>query len=177
MCRLKGLEIMNDDPSEVDVLYAKIDDPTGRLQLIADRVYEWMMDSEPRFLQDKFDHLDNVKLHVTLMNSRYRKGEEVGEEDWERSGPVGGGGAAAAATAARRTFDAKDILTHFSDFDFGEVLVKEVHISQRFSSGPDGFYQATRKLSLDGSLFRGNDPPSTERPPVYDHYSDEPSCG
>ena len=35
---IKGLEIMNDDPSDVDVLYAKIVDQTGKLQKIVDAI-------------------------------------------------------------------------------------------------------------------------------------------
>lgn len=35
---IKGLEIMNDDPSDVDVLYARIVDKTGKLQNIVDAI-------------------------------------------------------------------------------------------------------------------------------------------
>ncbi|OQV24521.1 putative Activating signal cointegrator 1 complex subunit 1 [Hypsibius exemplaris] len=167
-CRLKGLEIMNDDPSEVDVLYAKIEDPTGRLQQIADSVYEWFMEAEPRFLQDKFDHVDNVKLHVTLLNSRFRKGEEIGEEEVES---VGG------KSRSRKTFDATDILKHFGDYDFGTVHIKEIHVSQRFSSDSNGFYKATRKLVLDAEFFRSSETSSEQQQPfVHESYSDEPTC-
>ena len=30
---IEGLEIMNDDPGEVDVLYAKVEEQSGRLQV------------------------------------------------------------------------------------------------------------------------------------------------
>lgn len=30
---IQGLEIMNDDPGEVDVLYAKVEEQSGRLQV------------------------------------------------------------------------------------------------------------------------------------------------
>ena len=30
---IRGLEIMNDDPGEVDVLYAKVEEQSGRLQV------------------------------------------------------------------------------------------------------------------------------------------------
>ena len=35
---ISGLEIMNDDPSDVDVLYGKIVDKTGKLQSIVDAI-------------------------------------------------------------------------------------------------------------------------------------------
>lgn len=163
---------MNDDPAEVDVLYANLEDSTGRLQTISDRVYEWFKDCEPRFLQANFDHVENIKLHVTLLNSRFRKGEEIGEEDVQspRQSP---------RQNPRRTFDAREILKHFGDFDFGQVSVKEIHISQRFSTGLDGFYQSTRRLALDAAFFDDSAAwQETDQPPTSDPgYSDEPSCG
>ena len=37
---ITGLEIMNDDPAEVDVLYAKVDDPSGELQQAAEAIVD-----------------------------------------------------------------------------------------------------------------------------------------
>ena len=35
---ISGLEIMNDDPSDVDVLYGKVKDTSGKLQRIVDSI-------------------------------------------------------------------------------------------------------------------------------------------
>ena len=35
---ISGLEIMNDDPSDVDVLYGKVKEPSGKLQKIVDLI-------------------------------------------------------------------------------------------------------------------------------------------
>ena len=35
---ISGLEIMNDDPSDVDVLYGRVKDSTGKLQSIVDSI-------------------------------------------------------------------------------------------------------------------------------------------
>ena len=35
---ISGLEIMNDDPSDVDVLYGRVKDSTGKLQIIVDSI-------------------------------------------------------------------------------------------------------------------------------------------
>ena len=35
---ISGLEIMNDDPSDVDVLYGKVKDTSGKLQQIVDSI-------------------------------------------------------------------------------------------------------------------------------------------
>lgn len=45
---ISGLEIMNDDPSDVDVLYGKIVDKTGKLQSIVDAIGMY------QFVQVKF---------------------------------------------------------------------------------------------------------------------------
>ena len=37
---IAGLEIMNDDPGEVDVLYGKVKDPEGNLQEVAERIVD-----------------------------------------------------------------------------------------------------------------------------------------
>ncbi|GAV04397.1 hypothetical protein RvY_14681 [Ramazzottius varieornatus] len=172
-CRLRGLEIMNDDPAEVDVLYAKVVDPTDRLQTIADQIYENYMHSEPRFSQDKFDGLKHVKLHVTLINSRYRKGTELGEDDLDLL-------SVAAKATARKTFDASSILQHFGQYDFGECVVNEIHISQRFSTGENGFYKCKRKLILDPKALKNHlqqrDATSTVKISSDRMYNDEPTC-
>ncbi|XP_055339530.1 activating signal cointegrator 1 complex subunit 1-like isoform X2 [Paramacrobiotus metropolitanus] len=154
--RLRGLEIMNDDPTDVDVLYGKIEDPSGILQKLADRIYRHLARASPRFLLDQHENRDFVKLHATLMNSRFRKGEEVGEDD-------------AGGNMKRKAFDASGILQQFGAFDFGECELAEVHLSQRYSSGEDGFYRPTRMLKIDASFF-------TESGDTVECYGDEPNC-
>lgn len=172
-CRLQGLEIMNDDPSEVDVLYAKVVDASDRFQAIADQVYEYYMNSEPRFSQDKFDDLEHVKLHVTLINSRFRKGTELGEEDLEL--PSG-----ATKAPTKKTFDASSILQHFGQFDFGECTVQEIHISQRYSTAENGFYKCTRRVVLDPKIPRNRvQQKSAVNNAAFSSsriYNDEPTC-
>lgn len=71
---------MNDDPSEVDVLYGKIHAEPDKniLQDLANRILD-------HFTQDnliKPDSRQNVKLHITLMNTLFREEEleEINEE-------------------------------------------------------------------------------------------------
>ena len=63
---LRGLEYMNDAPTEVDVLYAQLAQGHNkdRLQLLADGLVERFVDAG--LLRREFD---SVKLHVTLMNT------------------------------------------------------------------------------------------------------------
>lgn len=88
-----GLDYMNDDPSEVTVLYAKVQNP--ELQNLADKIQTFFCDCGKiliYFLKYKLKHTfinyvflinldlalqprnDHVKLHVTLINTGfYRK--------------------------------------------------------------------------------------------------------
>ena len=44
--RVRGIEVMNDDPSEVKVLYAKVEDPSeGLLQEIVDKIVDYFIDA------------------------------------------------------------------------------------------------------------------------------------
>ncbi|KAH7974539.1 hypothetical protein HPB49_016505 [Dermacentor silvarum] len=85
MVRVHGLEIMNDDESEVDVLYAKVsssyikEGPSRspgkcRLQLLADAVAQRFLDSGFMLRQqDRGRGPEHVKLHMTIMNTRLRE--------------------------------------------------------------------------------------------------------
>lgn len=66
---------------------------------------------------------DNVKLHVTLMNSVYRNTENGNEY------------------VKRKSFDASLILEKYRHFKFGVVALKNVHLSIRFQFGDDKYYK------------------------------------
>lgn len=75
---------------------------------------------------------DNVKIHVTLLNSKYR-----GKKDGSDSPKL-----------KRESFDGSEILEKFCDYDFGVMELSNIHLSQRQSLSPDGFYQPTCIISL-----------------------------
>ena len=56
---------------------------------------------------------DRVKLHITVVNTLFRKDEEFSEEK------------------VRETLDSRQILELFGDKSFASVTLKEVHLSQR----------------------------------------------
>ncbi|CAH8645281.1 unnamed protein product [Heterobilharzia americana] len=74
---LRGLEYMNDDPASVHVLYAKLADSPDfqRLQSIANELSSLFADknltSTGPYRAD-----NSVKLHMTLLNSKYRQERE-----------------------------------------------------------------------------------------------------
>ena len=91
---IKGIEIMNDDPDRVDVLYARIIDDSGRLQRLSDALVSSL---EAEGLLDR--QYDHVKLHATLMNSVF-----ASKDDDQQKGN-------------RQTFRAKPILEVHSKFN------------------------------------------------------------
>lgn len=120
--KLVGLDYMNDDPSAVDVLYAKV--VSENLQEISNGIAEYF--SSRGFMQMKNDH---VKLHVTLINSLFRESRAKDQGN-------------------RTKFDASEILKKYKDFYFGDINIKEIHLSQRFSKASNGYYEATGILKL-----------------------------
>ncbi|XP_001687889.2 activating signal cointegrator 1 complex subunit 1 [Anopheles gambiae] len=126
--RVRGLEYMNDDPHAVDVLYAKIESPV--LQTAADQIYDYFI--AKGLMQKKYEH---VKLHATLINSLFRASQsEIVDEK--------------AAERKRITFDASEIMRLYGDYDFGSLVLNEIHLSQRFSTSCTGYYEATAVMKL-----------------------------
>lgn len=120
--KMKGLEIMNDDPSATRVLYASVEAP--ELQKFADQCLGHLQttglcatDNQTR---------DSVKLHMTVMNNRYR--QEV--------------------KTCENSFDAREILKRFGDYDFGSAKCQALHLCVLKSRGEDGFYKITGSLEF-----------------------------
>jgi len=142
---MRGLEYMNDDPSEVDVLYAQINmaDGSDKLHSVADRIVDHFCSKNLMTQQ-----YDRVKIHATVMNTLFRRDPTGTDTPVSRSGGGGGGGAAVAVKKDRESFDAQKIFKSFGDYEFGDHAISEVHLSTRYSSGPDGYYLPAAKLNL-----------------------------
>lgn len=124
--RLRGLEIMNDDPSDTHVLFAKVEDTEdGRLKKLCSLLSAKLL-SEGLITEDDAD----VKLHATILNTRYRN---LGADD--RSAP-------------RISFDARAMLDKFGAYDFGTVRIPSLELSQRGKYGPEGYYHCVQKVHL-----------------------------
>uniref|UniRef100_A0A8D8XG39 Activating signal cointegrator 1 complex subunit 1 n=1 Tax=Cacopsylla melanoneura TaxID=428564 RepID=A0A8D8XG39_9HEMI len=129
--KLKGLEIMNDDPAEVDILYAKVVDESGLVQKLCDDVVQYFI--RLHLISKAYQKYDTVKLHVTLMNTKYRIRHQATNDP---------------GSEKRTTFNAKEILDSLGDFDFGETFVYCVHLSQRHTSDIDGYFKSSGVISL-----------------------------
>ncbi|KAI5736419.1 hypothetical protein M8J76_003053 [Diaphorina citri] len=128
---LKGLEIMNDDPAEVDILYAKVVDDSGLVQKLCDDVVQYFISQH--LISKAYQKYDTVKMHVTLMNSKYRMRQNPSSDT---------------NSEKRSTFNAKDILESLGDFEFGETFVYCVHLSQRHTHEMDGYFKPSAVISL-----------------------------
>lgn len=81
---------------------------------------------------------DNVKLHVTLINSKYRSQSTQSSEADDTT---------QLSRKTRETFDGSQILQKYADYDFGVVELKYLHLSQRHTLDLDGYYQPTFVMS------------------------------
>lgn len=133
--QLAGLEYMNDDPAEVDVLYAQVNDTTDRLQSLADRLVDRF--TSTGLMQKEYDR---VKLHATIMNTIFRK-DPTGTTELRKT-------ADGRRLGDRESFDATNVLKRFANYNFGNHTVSTIHLSQRHSFGPTGYYTCAASLNL-----------------------------
>nr|XP_047130286.1 activating signal cointegrator 1 complex subunit 1 [Hydra vulgaris] len=132
---LKGLEYMNDDPSEVDVLYAKVEDSTKRIQNFVDELVK-TLSSFPCVRKEK----ESVKLHATLMNTIFRLDDTNNCTNFDKPNKCG--------KKQRVTFDARDIFESFEDFDFARIPVNSIDINVRGRFESNGLYRKSAAISL-----------------------------
>lgn len=151
MVRVYGLEIMNDDEDEVDVLYAKVlscikegtsrSSEKCRLQMLADEVAKRFLDSGLMLRQhDRAPTsrgVEHVKLHMTLMNTRLREQRFATENT-----------ALAPARKPRNSFDASAIMKRNRDFNFGRIHVPSINVVDPHDCDTDGFYKRVAALVL-----------------------------
>ena len=143
---LCGLEIMNDDPTAVDVLYAKVSQKNSEiLQLMVDFIYKRF--ASCGYFQKSFSR-DFVKMHVTLINKKFGQDAAMNtskESEQKSNNKVG----FEEETILDKTFDVRGILEQFSDFEFGSFAADKIHLSQRYSTDcKTGFYAHSYILDL-----------------------------
>ena len=143
-CRIQvvGLEIMNDDESAVDILYArtKLQDGSDRLQLFVDTFMSELGHRIPDFVEQRQDR-QHVKLHVTIMNSKFKAKALVTHDS---PNPV----ARDRAFWRRESFDARAILKEYRDHDFGCTEFNKLHLSKHGEYGPDGYFKCISEVLL-----------------------------
>lgn len=75
---------------------------------------------------------ENVKIHITLMNTKYRKTESR-KRKWKDK---------------RKPFDARIIMEKYKDYHFGECALKEIHLSWIAKVDDNGFYKPLSVITM-----------------------------
>ncbi|KAL0415207.1 UNVERIFIED_CONTAM: protein JINGUBANG [Sesamum latifolium] len=123
--RLKGLDCMRGSLAKARVVYAPVEEigSDGRLlracQVIIDAFVEAGLVNEK-------DAQQKLKLHATLMNARHRKRKKK--------------------TRKLDSFDARGIFDLYGSEEWGEYLIREAHLSQRFVFDENGYYHCCASI-------------------------------
>ncbi|RWR77853.1 activating signal cointegrator 1 complex subunit 1 isoform X2 [Cinnamomum micranthum f. kanehirae] len=129
--RLKGLECMKGSPAKARVLYASVEEVGGedRLLRACETIIEAYVDAG-LILERDAQH--RLKLHATLMNARHRKRKK--------------------RTRRYDSFDARDIYKQYGSVEWGEYLIHEAHLSQRFAFDDNGYYHCCTSVPFPQSM-------------------------
>ncbi|CAG9838644.1 unnamed protein product [Diabrotica balteata] len=126
-----GIECMNNDYENVHILYAKakILNETGEmtLQTLANGLSVHFYE---RGLLKK--HQENIKLHMTLINTKYRAEPGSPRRRWIK----------------RKSIDARKIMEKYKDYEFGQCDLNSIHIANISTLGKDGFYELLASVEL-----------------------------
>ncbi|KAK4879745.1 hypothetical protein RN001_007891 [Aquatica leii] len=125
--QVSGIDCMTENYFKANVLYAnaKIVNDTDEdlLQKIANAILEYFYE---RGLVIQYK--ETVKLHVTLINTRYRRSSAQNTPKKVR------------VYYKKQPFNAMSIMNKYKDFCFGESVFDSLHLSCMSSVGEDGFY-------------------------------------
>ncbi|ERM98705.1 hypothetical protein AMTR_s00109p00142690 [Amborella trichopoda] len=117
--RLKGLDCMRGSVSEACVLYTPVEEIGGEGRLM--RACQVIIDAYVKAgLVLQKDACRKLKLHGTVMNVKFRKRTV-------RTRKIG-------------SFDAHDIFEQYGSEEWGEYVIGEAHLSQRFKYDRSGYY-------------------------------------
>ncbi|KAJ7003062.1 hypothetical protein NC653_008333 [Populus alba x Populus x berolinensis] len=129
--RLKGLDTMRGSLSRARVLYAPVEEIGSEDRLLrACPFLEVIIDAfvEAGLVLEK-DAKHKLKLHATVMNARNRKGKRQSKND---------------------SFDARGVFKQFGSEDWGEYVIPEAHLSQRFVYDENGYYHCCASIPFPG---------------------------
>ncbi|XP_019448167.1 PREDICTED: uncharacterized protein LOC109351224 isoform X3 [Lupinus angustifolius] len=124
--RLKGLDCMKGSLAKARVLYAPVEEigSEGRLLRACQIIIDAYVDAG---LVLEGDAKQKLKLHATVMNARHRK-----RVKWTKK--------------SSDSFDARGIFKRYGSEDWGQYLIREAHLSQRFSFDEHGYYHCCTSI-------------------------------
>ncbi|KAF2613546.1 hypothetical protein F2Q70_00010053 [Brassica cretica] len=121
--RLKGLDCMRGSLAKARVLYIPVEEigDEGRLLQVITDAFV-----KAGLVLEK-DANQSLKLHATVMNARHRKRKKMD------------------------SFDAREIHKQFGNEDWGEYLIQEAHLSQRFVFDQSGYYHCCASIPFENT--------------------------
>ncbi|XP_060205733.1 uncharacterized protein LOC132633372 isoform X1 [Lycium barbarum] len=123
--RLKGLECMKGSPAKARVVYAPVEVIGGEDRLLrACQVINNAFTEAGLVLEN--DSNQKLKLHATIMNARHRKSTR--------------------GSRKADSFDARSIFGQYGSEEWGEYLIREAHLSQRFVFDDNGYYHCCASI-------------------------------
>ncbi|KAF5285750.1 hypothetical protein FQR65_LT02278 [Abscondita terminalis] len=133
--KVSGINCMNDNVAKANILYANAkiehEGDDDLLQKIANAISEYFYE-KGLIIQYK----ENVKLHVTLINIKYRRSSSQSTPKKSRW------------YFKKQPFNATSILEKYKDFYFGESVFDSIHLSHMSSQGEDGFYKPLAMITF-----------------------------
>ncbi|GLT53345.1 hypothetical protein SLA2020_266230 [Shorea laevis] len=129
--RLKGLDCMRGSLAKARVLYAPVEEIGGEDRLL--RACQVIIEAyvEAGLVLEK-DANHKLKLHATVMNARHRK-----RGKWTRNVD---------------SFDARGIFKQYGSEEWGQYLIGEAHLSQRFAFDENGYYHCCASIQFPESM-------------------------
>ncbi|KAL0010375.1 hypothetical protein SO802_005483 [Lithocarpus litseifolius] len=129
--RLKGLDCMRGPLAKARVLYAPVEEIGSEDRLL--RACQVITDAyvEAGLVLEK-DAKQKLKLHATVMNARHRK-----RKKWTRNAD---------------SFDARGIFKQFGSEEWGKYLIREAHLSQRFTFDENGYYHCCASIPFPENM-------------------------
>ncbi|KAE9585884.1 putative K domain, cyclic phosphodiesterase [Lupinus albus] len=130
--RLKGLDCMKGSLAKARVLYAPVEEigSEGRLLRACQIIIDAYVDAG---LVLEGDAKQRLKLHATVMNARHRK-----RGKWTKK--------------SSDSFDARGIFKRYGSEDWGQYLIREAHLSQRFSFDEHGYYHCCASIPFPENM-------------------------
>lgn len=123
--RLRGLDCMRGSLAKARVVYLPVVEIGGEGRLL--RACQVIIDAfvKAGLVLEK-DANRSLKLHATVMNERHRK-----RTKWTRQAD---------------SFDARTIFKQYGSEDWGDYVIREAHLSQRFAYDDNGYYHCCASI-------------------------------
>lgn len=119
--QLQGVACMNDDPTEVKILFAQITHDE-KLQELVDKIANYFVDIG--IMEREYE---TIKLHATLMNTTFK-------HDYPAK--------------FKEKFNANEILKVYKDTLFGETKFNQIDISELHSAPKENYYNAVISITF-----------------------------